>query len=111
MVVSHCATYTGGVFSFQPLTQVLQLHSSNLHCVVVIYIYIIQAFCICFVDLTNTYDSVSREILTAVLRKYGFPEHEATLLKQLYVETCHQVKMEEVYEQCEVRTGCMEDVS
>ena len=52
VVVSTCCNMRWWCFSFQPLAQILYLHSCNLHCVVVvacgggiyIYIYIFTAF-------------------------------------------------------------------
>ena len=40
--------------------------------------------CLCFIDLSKAYDSVSREALMAVLRKYGVPGHTVGGDFQLY---------------------------
>ena len=62
--------------------------------------------CMCFTDLSKAYDSVNREAMMAVLRKYGVPCHMVSLIKQLYAGTWCQVKMEgEVSEWFEVKTG------
>ena len=62
--------------------------------------------CMCFIDLSKAYDSVNREAMMAVLRKYGVPSHMVSLIEQLYAGTWCQVKMEgEVSERFEVKTG------
>ena len=62
--------------------------------------------CLCFIDLSKAYDSVNREALMAVLRKYGVPTHTVSLVEQMYAGTWCQVKMEgEVSERLEVQTG------
>ena len=60
----------------------------------------------CFIDLSKAYDSVNREAMMAVLRKYGVPCHMVSLIEQLYAGTWCQVKMEgEVSERFEVKIG------
>ena len=62
--------------------------------------------CLCFIDLSKAYDSVSREALMAVLRKYGVPGHTVSLVEQMYAGTWCRVKLEgEVSERFEVQTG------
>ena len=62
--------------------------------------------CLCFIDLSKAYDSVNREALMAVLRKYGVPGHTVSLVEQMYAGTWCRVKLEgEVSERFEVQTG------
>ena len=66
--------------------------------------------CMCFIDLSKVYDSVNREAMMAVLRKYGVPCHMVSLIEQLYAGTWCQVKMEgEVSGRFEVKTGARQE--
>ena len=60
--------------------------------------------CLCFINLSKAYDSMNREALMAVLRKYGV--HAVSLLEQMFAGAWYWVKLEgEVSERCEVQTG------
>ena len=65
-----------------------------------------SGLCICFIELFKAYDSLNREALMAVLRKYRVPGHMVRLIEQMHTGTWCQVQVErEVSEQFEVKTG------
>ena len=48
----------------------------------------------CFVDITKAYDSVNRNLLWKVCRKYGISKKLVTLLKLLYQNSRTRVRVE-----------------
>ena len=42
---------------------------------------------LCFVDLTKAYNSVNRQAMTAILKKYGVPKQLVEIIKELYTGT------------------------
>ncbi|CAF2588534.1 unnamed protein product [Rotaria sp. Silwood2] len=48
----------------------------------------------CFIDLTKAYDSVNRDLLWRVCRKYGISEKFVNLLKMLYKNSKAKVRIE-----------------
>ena len=52
----------------------------------------------CFIDITKAYDSVNRDLLWRVCRKYGISEKLVNLLKMLYKNSKAKVKLKVNYQ-------------
>ena len=62
--------------------------------------------CMSFVDFTKVYDSVDRQALIAILKKYGVPQVLVDLIQELYSGTWCQVRADgNVSPSFEVKSG------
>ena len=52
-----------------------------------------QDLCLAFVDLTKAFDTVNRELLWSILRKFGCPPTFIAILQQIHTSMCAQVVM------------------
>ena len=50
----------------------------------------------CFIDITKAYDSVNRELLWRICRKYGISEKLVNLLRMLYRDSKAKVRIDDV---------------
>ena len=67
---------------------------------------------LCFVDLTKAYDSVDRHAFIAILKNYKVPCQLIDIIKEMYTDTCCQVRTaegssEEFRVESGVRQGCV----
>ncbi|CAF3321652.1 unnamed protein product [Rotaria socialis] len=63
----------------------------------------------CFIDISKAYDSVNRELLWKVCRKYGISEKLVNLLKMLYTNSKAKVKINgEFSDSFEIYNGVMQ---
>ena len=58
-----------------------------------------------FIDLVKVFDSVSREALFAVLRRFGLPDHFVNVVIRLHVKAKIKVKVGEVESELESSIG------
>ncbi|CAF4074483.1 unnamed protein product [Adineta steineri] len=64
---------------------------------------------LCFIDITKAYDSVNRNLLWKVCRKYGISEKLVNLLKMLYKNSKAKVRIEgEVSDSFLIETGVLQ---
>ena len=53
-----------------------------------------QDLCLAFVDLTKAFDTVNRDLLWNILRKFSYPHTFIAILQQFHIGMCAQVAMD-----------------